>query len=330
MTDDRPQDDAPEGTRGEAPGEAPAAGAPALPDGIVVPEGLTPVVEITGPSPEVEQLLQQALELAESEAWEEVADHLRGALEDRPDDPYVLCWLGMAEREMGMDGVAYERFKRALDQEPRDPVLLATAGNALAHFDDPEAEAALRTAALLGPMLPQTRWMYGAWLAREGMLEEGIAELDVAMELDPDDGVIRTERGVALALAGRMEDAAAAFAGAVELDPEDSWAMTLLGLAQVETGDPEAAVREFDTAAHLRPDDAEAQILAALSLASVGEEDRALVMLERARLLVDEGADRQLILEVEDHLESGPEAAGRFLRMTLGPSSFRERLMQRP
>ncbi len=285
----------------------------------------------TAPRPEVEPVLQKALAHAEGWEWEEAAELLRHALPDYPDDPYILCWLGLAERELGLEGVAYERFRRALEQDPRDPVLLATAGNALAHFDDPAAEAALRTAALLAPDLPQARWMYGAWLAREGMFADALAELDAALELDPEDGVIRTERGVALALAGRLEEAAAAFAAAVEVDPEDSWALALLGLALLESGDPEGAARELDGAARLRPDDVEAQLLAALALGAVEEEGRGFEMLERARLLMDdEGADLQLVVEVEERLEAGSEAAARFLRNTLGPTAFRERLMLRP
>jgi protein O-GlcNAc transferase len=291
---------------------------------------MTDEVKHAAPRPEVEPILQKALGYAEEWAWEEAAEFLREALADHPEDPYILCWLGLAERELGLEGVAYERFRLALEQEPRDPVLLATAGNALAHFDDPAAEAALRTAALLAPDLPQARWMYGAWLAREGMLSDALAELDAALELDPEDGVIRTERGVALALSGRLEEAAAAFGSAVEVDPEDSWSLALLGLALLESGDPEGAARELDGAARLRPDDVEIQLLAALALGAIEEEGRGFEMLERARMLVDEGADRQLVLEVEERLEAGSGAATRFLRNTLGPTAFRERLMLRP
>jgi Flp pilus assembly protein TadD len=295
------------------------------------PEGLTPDVGVTAPDPAVEAVLAQALEHAEEWEWDEAATLLRDALAEHPDDPYVLCWLGMAERELGLEGVAYERFRRAVSLEPRDPVLLATAGNALAAFDDPAAEAALRTAALLAPHLPQARWMYGAWLAREGMAEEALAELDAALELDPDDGVIRTERGVALALAGRVEEAAGAFGSAVELDPEDSWALALLGLAELEAGETEAAARDLDQAARMRTDDIDVQLLAALALGAVGEEGRALEMLERARLQVDdEGLDLALVVEIEEQLEGGAAMAERFLRQQVGPSSFRERLMQRP
>jgi tetratricopeptide (TPR) repeat protein len=163
---------------------------PASPDGNV------------GPSEAVEALLQRAMAHAEDGEWEEMAGLLRDALEDHAGDPYVLSWLGMAERELGMEGIAYERFKQALAAEPRDPVLLATAGSALAAFDDPAAEAALRTAAMIAPELPQARWRYGAYLAREGMVEEGRRELEAAVELDPDDSVIHLELGVAHALGG--------------------------------------------------------------------------------------------------------------------------------
>jgi tetratricopeptide (TPR) repeat protein len=129
---------------------------------------------------DLETLLSSALELGVEGEWEEAAELLRSGLEDFPEEPAVLCWLGAAERELGMDGIAYERFKQCLALQPEDPHILATAGTALATFDDPEAEAALRTAAILAPELPLARWMYGAYLAREGFVTEALAELDAA------------------------------------------------------------------------------------------------------------------------------------------------------
>ena len=85
-------------------------------------------------------MLDEALSLGDQERWEEMADLLASALEIDPDEPYVLCWLGVAERELGNDGSAYEYFRRCVAQEPLDPQLLAVAGSGLAAFDDPEAE----------------------------------------------------------------------------------------------------------------------------------------------------------------------------------------------
>lgn len=281
------------------------------------------------PDPDVAALLERALALAEEGEWEAVEAHLREGLEAHPDDPYVLCWLGMAERELGNEGLAYDRFKASLAARPTDPVLLATAGNALAAFDDPEAEAALRTAALTAPDLPQARWMYGAYLSREGLLDDAQRELDAAVALDPDDPVIHTELGVARALAGSLEAAAESFGRAVELDREDGWALVLLGLAAEEGGDLEEAARALDEGARLRPEDVEAQLLAALALAAGGWDDRALEMLERARLGA-QGEEIGLVVGVEERIDEGPEAAGAFLRRTLAPSAFRVRLSVRP
>jgi Flp pilus assembly protein TadD len=285
---------------------------------------------ISEPSEPVRQLLDELLPLMEGEGWDGAAEALRDGLARFPDDPYLLSWLGMAERELGLDSIALERFRHALSSNPRDPVLLATVGNALAAWDDPEAEGALRTAALLAPGLAQARWMYGAWLAREGMVEEGVAELEAALLLEPEDPLIHTEHGVALALAGNGAGAQNAFRRAAELDPEDGWVLSLLGLSLLEGGDAEEAVRSLDEAARLREEDAELQLLAALGWGSEGHEDRALEMLERARLHGEGILDSQSFDEVEEALEEGRAASRTLWERHLAPSSFRERLMQRP
>jgi tetratricopeptide (TPR) repeat protein len=133
----------------------------------------------------VAELLTRAHARADDNDWEGMAEVLREYLSDFDDDPAVHCWLGVAERELGLEGVAYERFKRALALDPTDPFVLATAGSGIAMFDDPDAERALRTAAITAPKLPITRLLYGAYLSREGYAAESIGELRAAWELDP-------------------------------------------------------------------------------------------------------------------------------------------------
>ena len=55
---------------------------------------------------DLEETLQQALELGESEEWEAMATLLHEALESHPDNAEFLCWAGIAEREMGEEGIA--------------------------------------------------------------------------------------------------------------------------------------------------------------------------------------------------------------------------------
>jgi len=273
--------------------------------------------------------LDEASQLGEAGDWGSAAELLARALEDHPSDPSLFCWLGVAERELGLSGVAHERFKACLALEPSDPHLLAVVGNALAAFDDPDAEPALRSAALLAPDLALARWAYGAYLAREGLFEQAIVELRAARDLDPDDGTAAYELGVALALSGDASGAAEAFGRAAELDPEDDWAIVVFGLALLESAGPGEALPELAAGAQARPDDVEAQLLAALAAGAEGEERLAWEMLERGRL-VGATADRVLTDAVEEQLEEGPDAARAFLLGELAPTVYRERLLQRP
>ena len=282
-----------------------------------------------GPDQDLEHELERALHRADEADWEGMADYLRDMLERYPGAPAVLCWLGVAERELGMEGVAYERFRACVAAGPSDPHVLAIAGNGLARFDDPGAEATLRSAALMGEDVPFARMMYGAYLSREGMFEEAQRELSVALALAPDDPETLTEWGVALALSGRLAESADAFSQAWDVDPEDGWARALAGLVKVSLGRWDDAVADLVGAADLRPEDVELALLAALAAAGAGEEDRAYELVERARLRAVSG-DLPLVEAVSDRVEEGHEAATTFLEEDFATGALRERLMTRP
>jgi tetratricopeptide (TPR) repeat protein len=277
----------------------------------------------------LEAVLERAGRLGDEGDFEGMAEHLRQALEDFPGDPFVLCWLGVAERELGMNGIAYERFKRCLAAQPTDPHVLATAGNAVAAFDDPDAEPALRAAAVMAPDLPLARWMYGAYLSREGYPDKALEELHAARELDPSDPIIAFELGVAHALAGDRPAAVDAVFRAAELDREDGWTLVVLGLLLLEQDRPEEALAELSAGARLRPEDVEAQLLASLAASVSGRDDLAWEMLERGRQRA-EGGDREVAEEVDLRITEGPDAALELLRTRLAPAALRERLMTRP
>lgn len=278
---------------------------------------------------ELDDLLQQALGRGDEGDWEGMAEELREALDLVPEDPALLCWLGVAEREMGLPGSAYDRFKEALAGGPEDPHVLATIGTGLAQFDDPDAEAALRSAALMAPTLALARWMYGAYLSREGMFQEAMKELEAATELAPDDATVAYELGVALALMGLLEKALDAFGRSVDLDPGEGWSMVVMGLVEAELGLMEEAVRDLSEGARLRPEDVEAQLLAALAAEAAGWDDLAYEMLERGRLGAD-SADLPLLEAVEGLLPEGESESAGLLMQEVLPGALRERLMIRP
>lgn len=276
---------------------------------------------------DVSEILNQALQLGEEERWSEMAEALNTALRDVPDDPYVLCWLGVAERELGRDGVAYEYFKRSWQEDPLDPELLAMVGAGLAAFDDPEAEAALRAAALTGPEVPIARLQYGAFLARNGVFEQALDHLRAAAELDPEDPAIHGELGIAYALMNDHRQAAAAMEAALELAPEDSWTRVLLGLVLLETEDLEQGAEQLVRAADERPEDAEAQVLAALAAAAAGWDAAALQTIARVEYSA-EAFDEEMLDEARDRIDEGAAPAREFLTETVAPVALRERLTQ--
>jgi Flp pilus assembly protein TadD len=275
----------------------------------------------------LEQAMQNALALGDEGRWDEMAELLTSALEEDANEPYLLCWLGVAHRELGQDGVAYEYFRRCWQNDPLDPELLALCGAGLAAFDDPDAQAALRAAALTGPDLPMARLQYGAYLAREGMFDEALEHLNAATELDPGDAAIRGELAIALALKGDQARAAEAFEQTLQLAPDDSWSRVLLGLIYTELEEEEPAAETLLQAARERPEDGEAQVLASLAAAAVGWDDAAAEALARAEYAED-ATDPELIEEAQDKLDEGRSAARTFLLETVAPTALHDRLHQ--
>jgi Flp pilus assembly protein TadD len=286
--------------------------------------------EREGPHEDViDEAVRDAQALGEDGRWEEAYDRLSETLRDEGDDAVVLCWLGIASERLGRDGEAYDHFRRCLALEPGDPFVLATAGSGLATFDDPEAESALRLAALTAPDFSYARMAYGGYLAREGMVAEALTELEAARGLAPDDAGVRVELGIALLLAGRTADALAELEEALAREQEDAWVRGLYGLALVDAGRPQDGAEELHRASLERPSDVDLHLASALASAAEGWDDEAWNALARAEQAA-EPEDRDAIEEVEDRLHEGADEAGEFLKADFAPTLLHERLLQRP
>ena len=275
---------------------------------------------------DLDNILEEALELGDEGRFEEMAEALELVLAKTDEDPFVLGWLGVAHRELGNDGIAYEYFKRCVAAEPDDPRLLALAGTGLAAFDDPEAESVLRMAALSGPNMPETRLHYGAYLAREGLFPEALENLRAAASLAPDDPIMHAELGIAYALKGDTANAATSMEQTLEIAPDDSWTRVLLGLILIDTDRFEEGAEALLEAARERTDDGEAQLLAALAGAAAGWTDAAHEAFARAEFAA-ETADSELMQETDERLDD-EVAARQFLIETAAPSALHDRLSQ--
>ena len=276
----------------------------------------------------IEDAVARAQSLGEDDRWDDAYAVLAEALDEQGEDALLLTWAGIAAQRLGEESEAYTRFRSALALEPTDPFVLAAAGSGVAALDDPAAETALRLAALTAPEFPFARAAYGAYLAREGLLDEAIGELEAARGLAPEDGGVHAELGMAYLLARRPEAGLDALEEALSHLPADAWLRALFGLALVDAGRGQEGAEQLHQAAGEREDDVEVQLIAALAMAAEGWEDPAWEAMARAEAHAD-SSDRQLLSEVEDRLEAGPDAAGELLRLDLGPMLLRERLVQR-
>lgn len=275
-----------------------------------------------------QEALLEAAALGDQERWDEARDLLLERLPEDPESPDLLCWLGITSREVGAEGEAYDFFRRALAGGPQDPFVLASIGSGIAAFDDPEAEGALRLAALTAPGLPFARMAYGAYLAREGLFAEGVTELEAARSLAPDDAAVRAELALAYLMAARREEGIEELETALSLDPDDPWLRGVYAMALLEEGRGEEGAEELHRAAGDRPEDVEMQLLLALAAAAEGWEDEAWNALARAEAAAEE-MDALMVEAVEEAVEAGGEEARAFLGRELLSPTLRDRLFRR-
>ena len=96
------------------------------------------------------------------------------------------------------------------------------------------------------------RLWYANYLASRQRLDQAVAQVEKAKELDPLSPVVMTNVGWTLSYAGRLQDAIAAFRKALELDPNYIQAHMRLAGAYVGLGQFDAALAENETVSRLR------------------------------------------------------------------------------
>ncbi|CAN5839786.1 hypothetical protein BH20GEM3_BH20GEM3_14650 [soil metagenome] len=275
-------------------------------------------------STDLDALLREAADAGDQSEWEHAHQLLVAGLETFPEHPALLCALGVAARHLGADGAAYEYFRRCVAQEPEDPALLATAGSGLAALDDPDAERVLRLAAISAPDSASARIAYGAYLAREGMTELALRELEAARSLGGEQAAeARRELALAFLLARRPAEAVSL----LEEAGGDPWIDKIRALALLEAGEVTEAAELLHGLSEADTGDVELQLLATLACAGEGWDDAAWGAFARAELAATE-EDRPLLLEVEERIEVGPDEAREMLTDELAPLFLREWLVE--
>jgi tetratricopeptide (TPR) repeat protein len=186
--------------------------------------------------------------------------------------------------------LALAAAQRALAIDDRLSEAHAVLGHAALNFDWDwtAAEAHLRRALSLKPNNPTAHQFYSMGLASIGRLDEALAELQIARELEPTSVVIRANIGFTLYRARRYAEAVEELLKCVALAPESAYVRYRLGQALELAGRHAEALDQYETMLRLPGAEVQALVGKAQVLAVTGREKEARECLARLHALARE------------------------------------------
>ncbi|MDT4898358.1 MAG: eukaryotic-like serine/threonine-protein kinase [Acidobacteriota bacterium] len=230
------------------------------------------------------------------EALNNAIKHFRQAIDIDPD--YALAYAGLADAYYALSSnhlpanEAMPKARAAAEQALQMDETLSEAHASLGlvkafyEWDWSGAEMEYRRAIELNPGYASAHHWYGWYLALMGRLNEAIAEIKQASELDPLSLEINSDLGLSFFFARQYERAIEQFEKALEMDPNSIWTRFFMGWAREQKGDYAEAIEDYKRAAQL---DDSPLILAALghTFVMAGQRDEALGVLEEMKQLAE-------------------------------------------
>jgi serine/threonine-protein kinase len=208
------------------------------------------------------------------------------------DPTYALAYAGLAEGYVPLAYYCYlppkeaapkakAAAQRALEIEPELPEALVALGSMMAVYDwdMTGAEALLRQAVELDPRYPRGRQALAECLMITGRCDEGIAEVEAALELDPLSMHINAAVVMHDYFGRRYNDAIESGRKALELDPTFFPARLYMGLAYEASGRLTEAINELKQARALSSGSTLVTATLAGVLATSGKGDEASAIL---------------------------------------------------
>ncbi|MBE9099313.1 tetratricopeptide repeat protein [filamentous cyanobacterium LEGE 07170] len=125
-------------------------------------------------------------------------------------------------------------------------------------------------------------WRIGTTFSALGCKEEAIANYDKAIEINPNDHLAWTARGIALSALGRKEEAIANYDKAIEIDPDFHYAWNNRGITLADLGRKEEAIDSCDKALELKPDDHLTWIIRGIMLTNLDRKEEAIASYDKS------------------------------------------------
>lgn len=212
----------------------------------------------------LDRTLREVAALYESGELPAAAARCRELVRRYPDMRIAVMQLAEIERDLGNLDTAIEAMRHAFDLNPADAVALNSLASYLVQAGR-AAEAVSLTTAAAASGRPDVELLLtrSLALARSERSAEGLATLDRARELEPDNPLVAVYVGTLQLMAGRRQDAAAAFERALSLNPKTVRAITALAVMASEEGRMEDALGLWRRSVALDPREYE-------KLASIG------------------------------------------------------------
>ncbi|MGH9936981.1 MAG: winged helix-turn-helix domain-containing protein [Blastocatellia bacterium] len=194
------------------------------------------------------------------DGFKKAIDHFRQATQRDPH--YALAHAGLADAYIGLAFYNYLPPKEAMPQAKASALealkfddTLAEAHASLAHvkvnydWDWTGAENEFKRAIALNPRYATARQWYAIhYLTPKGRLEEALAEMSLARDIDPVSLVMNSFMGATLYFAGRSDQAVEQCVKAVDLDPNFGVARWRLGLVLAQEARFDEAITELSRA----------------------------------------------------------------------------------
>jgi len=122
----------------------------------------------------------------------------------------------------------------------------------------------------------------GEALYKKGRVDEAIAHLTKAVEIQPGNATIHGSLGVALLTKGRRDEAFAHLRESLQLNPDQAPIHSSLGVALLELGQPEESAAHLRKALEIDPNDGDAHYNLGNTLLQMGQASEAVIEYERA------------------------------------------------